>query len=490
VAAYEATHAGLTWSEHLYIYRYRNKFLCTDDEVKLLLQSHLLGNGPIWYWARKYSKANLVGWTKELLVEGGEEIQKGGYEFLIKIGEKPDLAELASVFSDYTDQDVLAKYIRKFATVKDVELLIKLNRKKAEEVVKASQAALVEIVGKRDKSVLEKMARSNSRNTMRCFEEISRHAASEFSTKELREGINSRPLWFRLLCLYGLGDKGTSDDLCAINKLTGVQKGQKLKGAAIKASTRIAMRLGDEKLIEGNLKAHDKFTIEKTLEAIDKPSNAIRIKDVMALYKRYYFSASRAILAMATRKYIPVLKKILSEVSLEPPARDLVYALCTVGGEAEFTFLFKLFLRYKERIDFWNTFAVVTRVSELANKSHISMLRSIINAEEFWRYYRYDERPKHKIPVANYDNVYFLKRLTGTAFGAVATRREFPSILKMLRHDYWVIRNAALEGIRKWGSVRDLSKLLAIPANGSNMYQNEGVIKAICLLDERASLNE
>jgi len=186
VAVYGATHAGLTWSEHLYIYRYRNKFLFTEDEVKLLLQSYLLGNGPIWYWARNYSKSKLVGWTKELLAEGGDEIQKGGYEFLIKIGEKPDLAELANVFSDYKDQDVLAKYIRKFATVKDVELLIKLNRKRAEEVVRASQAALVGIVGKRNKSVLEKMARSNSRNTMRCFEEISRHIAKELPVKELR----------------------------------------------------------------------------------------------------------------------------------------------------------------------------------------------------------------------------------------------------------------------------------------------------------------
>lgn len=207
----------------------------------------------------------------------------------------------------------------------------------------------------------------------------------------------------------------------------------------------------------------------------------------MTLYKKHSFSVSRAIQAIATRRNVSVLKKILSKVTLEPSARDLVYALSTVGGEAEFTFIFKLFLRYKENINFWNTFAVVNKVSELANKSHIPMLRIVINAEEFWHYYAHDERPKHKIPIANYENIYFLKRLAGTAFGAVATRREFPSILKMLRHDYWVIRNAALEGIRKWGSIRDLSKLLAMSASIGNMYQNEGVIKAICLLDEKES---
>ena len=55
-AAYESTKAGLTRSEHLHIYRFRNKIFCTEDEVKLLLKSYLSGYGPISYWAKRYSK--------------------------------------------------------------------------------------------------------------------------------------------------------------------------------------------------------------------------------------------------------------------------------------------------------------------------------------------------------------------------------------------------------------------------------------------------
>lgn len=53
-ALYDKTGAGLTRAEHLHLYRYRHKILCTEQEVRLLLVSHLAGNGPIHFWLRQY----------------------------------------------------------------------------------------------------------------------------------------------------------------------------------------------------------------------------------------------------------------------------------------------------------------------------------------------------------------------------------------------------------------------------------------------------
>jgi len=87
------------------------------------------------------------------------------------------------------------------------------------------------------------------------------------------------------------------------------------------------------------------------------------------------------------------------------------------------------------------------------------------------------------MPVKNYSNAYFVKRLAGTAFGKVAKRKEFSLVFDMLEHDYWIIRNAAMNAIKKYGTVNDLEKLvqMAIDAGASK----EGLIEAICTIDDK-----
>ncbi|GAH33002.1 unnamed protein product [marine sediment metagenome] len=179
------------------------------------------------------------------------------------------------------------------------------------------------------------------------------------------------------------------------------------------------------------------------------------------------------------------MKTILSKVCLEPSARELVYALCKFGGEDEFSFLFKLFLNYKDGIRFWNPFAVVNRISDMATKKHIALLEKVINTKEFWQYYKWEDRPEPKIPLSDYSNVYFIKRLAGTAFGKVATRAKFPIVYKMLCHDYWIIRNAALEAIRKHGNTNDIGTLLERAIGAPT--KSEGLVEAICIIDDKTN---
>ena len=489
--AYTSTKAGLTRSEHLLIYRFRNKLLCTDDEVKLLLESYLAGNGPISYWAKRYSKAKLISWTRQFLSERGHEIGDTACRFLIKLGEKLPLSLLAKRFSDYKQQHELSRYIREFRTNRDIELLIELNRKKAEAVADASQAALVELIKANDKRLLQKMAMSNSRKTMLTFEKAALNLSKHISLDEIRGGIHSNEGWRKLFSIYALAYKGDQNDLISFQEQLRSTVPQKVRTALIKSMARLSMKLGDVNLLKEHLSDKKGSTVEKTLEAIDMPSDTIRIKDLFPLYDAYPFLVSDAVYHISTPADIPELKKILSRISLDPSAREMVYALCKHGSEDEFTFLFKLFLNYDEEIRFWNPFAVVERISELATKRHLPLLREVINVEEFWHYYKDSERPKKRIPLKDYRNVYFIKRLAGTAFGKIAGRKEFPIIYKMLRHDYWIIRNAALEAIRKHGSINDLEALLEIA--DKNVPESAGLIEAMCLSrreDKRTSVRK
>jgi len=443
-AAYELTKAGLTRAEHLHIYRLRNKILCTDNEVKLLLESYLSGNGPVWYWARRYPKRKFIIWTQQVLSNRGYEIEDTAYRFLIRLGAPPGLSTLAEAFSDYKEQHELSRYISEYATKEDIELLVKLNRKRAEEVVHASETALVKIVKASDKAVLERMAASRSRNTIRTFEKICLNLSRDSSLAEIRSGLDSKELWRRLMSIYALGNKGDDNDFAKIETLLKSGTPQKIRDACTKTAVRLAIRLGNAKVLRKYLSSHNSYTVEKTLEAIDMGCAIIGIKDLFSLYKKYPFQVSQAICNISTEADLPELKRILSNVPLEPSSREFVYALSKHGTQNEFSFLFKMFLNYKDKIDFWNLFAVAQKVSDLATRKHLPMLKKTVNTQEFWEYYKWDDRPASKIPVANYENAYFMKRLGGTAFGKTATREEFPIIYRMLSHDFWIIRNAAL----------------------------------------------
>jgi len=87
--------------------------------------------------------------------------------------------------------------------------------------------------------------------------------------------------------------------------------------------------------------------------------------------------------------------------------------------------------------------------------------------------------------VADFQNLYFVKRLAGTAYGKVASRAQFSMIYRMLGHEYWIVQNAALTAIRRHGSHEDLKPLLEAAIAAPT--ECDGIVRAICLIDEKAS---
>jgi hypothetical protein len=114
------------------------------------------------------------------------------------------------------------------------------------------------------------------------------------------------------------------------------------------------------------------------------------------------------------------------------------------------------------------------------------MLNEVVEQTDFWQYYPEGEGPVPGIPIGTYENLYFLKRLVAVSFGHIASRHEWPTILRMLSHNYWVVRNAALKSVDRFGGPSDiallLKEILADPA-----VQKEGLIQALCLLDAKES---
>jgi len=134
----------------------------------------------------------------------------------------------------------------------------------------------------------------------------------------------------------------------------------------------------------------------------------------------------------------------------------------------------KLFLDCKQQIDFWNAPVVFKEIAKLARYKHLSHLGKIIKSREFWKYYHRDERPKQKIPVVKFNNLYFIKRFVGVTYAKITSRKQFENLRELLKHDYWIIWNATANAIVKLSNTSDLSKFI-----------EDAIIKVLCDLDER-----
>ena len=487
-AAFDTTRAGLTRTEHIHIYKYRNKIFCNQSAANLLLRSYLAGNGPIAYWAKRYPTQTLVDWCLQITQESTAELAKPAYRYILRKGVSLPLEKVANAFSDYKDQHEFKGYITRLATRNDIPLLIKLNRKKPELVVQACQETIVSLIRWEDEGYMKEMAKSNNQKTLKTFEQISLNLSQRIPLSVIRNGLNSRRQWERLFFMFGIGIKGTDKDIQTLTNMKDAKLSKKLRSALIKSTTRIALRLGKVALIRRQLKDTDNNVVSNTLEAIDHPTKTTRAVDLIPYYENFPFLVSKAVLSSYTRSDVPHIKALLKRIKLEPSARELVYTVCKSCPRGVFAFLFKLFLKCEERIDFWNSFAVVDVVSDCATSQDLPMLNKIIHKEEFWKYYGRVRTPKDTIPVADYENAYFIKRLTAAAFGKVASRKEFPTLFRMLTHDYWVVSHAALAAFKRCGTEEDINDLLSLALASS--AQNGAVIEAINAIDEKAIMDK
>lgn len=483
-AAYEDTRAILTQAEHIYIYKHRNRILCSDDEVRLLLASHIAGNGPIRFWLKSYSKEKIAVWARSSLSEQDDEINRNVYRFLIRLGTHISLEEIAELFSDYKLKLELGEFVLRLANPDDVNLLLKLHRKKGEEVVEASENALLNLVSFPNEELFDQLGKSSTQSSQRLFEILSLKYAQELSRQDIMGMWKAPNRWKKLVSLHALGRKGTREDLEWLQELLKDKKqNQKDKLAAVKSLVRLSSHFREGDIIKSLLTKGAAPIKRATLQALETPLPGLNLEEILIHYKAFPRETGKAVRCLATEKDLPFLKKTVKRIMLEPPARELVLAVCDNGGEEEFDFLWNLFTQYQDRIDFWNALVVFKAMAKLAGRRHLSLLDSILELEEFWSYFPEDKRPGKQIPVAAFENLYFIRRLVGITYSRIATRDQFEKLLKLLKHNYWIISNGAADAVIRLAEPSDLLEI--IDAALSSRGDQDSVIKVLCHLDER-----
>lgn len=409
------------------------------------------------------------------------EIALNSHRFIIKSGQKIPLEEVAQHFSDYKMKDELGDFIVKLARLEDVPLLLHLSRKRAEEVAEASTEVLLKLLSVSDHDILRELAQSSSQKSGRLFEALSLRLARGLHLRDIRAMWTAAEPWKKLLSVYALGERGRESDQQWLDLLLKTPKlAKRYQVAAVKSITRLACRFRRPDTIRSLLK-RSQMVVKATLESLEKPLPGLKPKELLRHYERFPFETAKALRGIATREHLPFLKRTLKAVPLFPAARDILLAICDNGGEREFDFLFKLFLDCPHRIEFWNPMRVFRAVGSLASKKHASTLEDLIQLNEFWEYYPRAKRPSPKIPAVEFDNVYFIKRLVGVSYACIARRRHLSNLLKLLRHQYWIIWNPAAEALIDMAKPEDLpqfvEEVLSSPAD------DYGIVKVLCGVD-------
>jgi hypothetical protein len=122
-------------------------------------------------------------------------------------------------------------------------------------------------------------------------------------------------------------------------------------------------------------------------------------------------------------------------------------------------------------------------MSRIASEKNKSLLIKIISLKEFWRYYGKDGPTKDRIPVKNYNNVYFIKRITGITYPVIANYSDLNILKKMLSHAYELTALSAAKSIGVLAQKKDIISIVEAALKEENDFILRNFVTCLCEID-------
>ena len=490
VRSYPITGTLLSKKEHLLIYKWRKEISPDVEGKKLLFVNYLAGCGPCFYWFKGEDRDIMIAWAKELLATSEDEIIKeNAIRYLVENSTTPPkLRELIANLQSYENKEELSEYIRRFAKPSDISDLLKLCSDKREEVALVSQELLPQMFRKVNEA-LKKLTRSKSLVKRKLLRLIIKNRAKESDTDLYRGFANVKDKAEQIIYICCIGEVGTDEDLKFLSQwITTKRRNEILRTACWYSISRIANRLGMSRQVWSLINKRDRISKIASLEAMSRNGIGRNFKSLFSKQFVERFNLADIILKIAAPGDNRIIRSYLATAKLDYGVRDLVLALCKIGGTDDFEFLFNLFSNYKEKIEFQNHVKIADGMARICGKKQSQSLGKFIKSSEFWSYISSgDNRAKRPLPVKNVDNQAFIKRVIAACFIDKATRKNIDILRKLLHHNYkWIAYKAAAK-FAKVGNVRDLDNLThsAWNLDQEKLKEANATMHALCLLDKK-----
>jgi hypothetical protein len=480
-AAFGNTGELLTYKEHLGAYAHRQRIVLSAEEIELLFMSSLAGNGPVRYFLRSVPDELPVSWAKGQMRSSDDTIRINAYRFLLASGKDYPLANLVEAFSDYKLQSELASFVLRFSTSDDLELLLKLRRKKAETTRLAAVEQLERTIETTDASSIQKLLHSRRSEDTHLLCRILLAKTQPSSLPQLRAELDRRGLESRIRAICGLGAIGGSVDAERLLERIGSRDlSEKEREAGGHALAYWAQARRRRNLLQ-KLLEHDDPVCKGALWAT-KDRLGLNVSVLLEQYPRLQFDTSAAVLRTATLRDYLQIKRFVSRTPLNPPLRDIIIALLRVGGADAARYLTDLIGRQQYKVEFWNVPILAAAFGQAVGAETKEWLGELTESDEFWQYTG-NKRSLKPLPVRSPENLYLFKRLIGVALAGLCDATDWLLLKRLVFHDYWQIEVAAAQQIVKFGGIEELDEMVEQARNKDKTQA--GVVNALMLLDAK-----
>jgi hypothetical protein len=460
-AAYERTRGLLTETEHLYLYLHRRRFVVNEDEARYLFLSHLAGNGPVEFWMKDYPRVIIEDWTRQASSSDDERIKRNALRYAICLGQRPSLELLEELFGDYKHRTEFARYIHIVSEPKDLPFLLRLKRKRAEEVRQAAHSAILRLLASEHLHEIELIINSKSRNAEQLVLDIGTKLANREKVRDYKRWEDGKSRIEKLLRIIGLSVYGGEKDLEQLLRLArSSSEPKRMRSLLYSCCTRIAIRESKSLLLKGLLQSADTWIRESVYRGIDREVNGGVLELLLASWKDNGDVLGSTVIRAVGRDTYKTVYPFLKKTYGLSGTRELIRAICRFGTGKDFERLLNELQKVDESVIMPNPYVVATEMARIATEKQLPRLRTLLKAKECLTYYGRERTPGETLPVADHENVYFLRYILAFAFGKLARKRDLPLLTDLLESIYWSVWFPAAEAIGRLGNEEDMDMIL------------------------------
>lgn len=479
-AAYQTTKAILTSEELLILYRYKERIIPNESELRLLLSTWIQGAGPALFWLLQADSAKILEWlTSEESKKDLERDRKVSIVLLRKkLGGKLLSGEDYFAFREYQLSTEMAALILENPSSISKDLLMYGLRHLREDVKEACKRAIAFQVKKGDLNWIERLRKSNSLNYRRAYVALvlkdDVRISRKLSTKS--KAINE------FMLLKKIAKSPSSTEVRLLLKSL-----QRLRPPIWIELIGKALTYIREHRIERTIRMAQKMSENKAEIVLSVIDNKISSDDFNILlatyvewnakerdrYKPHNFyikpnALANAILRAMEAKYIPRIRKTVKVIRLTQSSREIAHILLRYGTVKDFEFLLKRIAKEEHEIYYLNhTELGITagKRFEMITKHLPKFLHKIGEKEEFWRYIHSEDRDKFMkrdlLPLKYVGNRRLYIRLVAYAMIGAARIEDQDLLIKLSTHNYGLIARTAAVKLTRVLSESALRKLSA-----------------------------
>lgn len=488
-AAFRSTGELLSLKEHLGIYAHRSRIRPTPDEVELLFVGSLAGNGPAQYFLRNVTSTLPLAWATQHTTSEDPNIRKNAHRYLIRSGGKFTLGVLADVFADHKLQSEFSQYVSHFSSPEDIDLLLRLRRKKAELTREAAYRQLEILIDPTNMEKRRRLIRSAKPSDVRVLCRMLISRATPLHLSEYRAGLRGRSVATRISAICGLAAAGKRSDIdelanrLLLGRLSATEKEVTSYGIAHWAQVKKRPALL-RRLVNGEY-----AVCRGALAALEGKSTRLGLRVLLDNYARLPFDVAAAVRRTAQPYDVHQLKHFVSRIDLNPPSRDLLIAILESGGSKTVRWIAELVASKDYQVEFWNVPLLAYSMSKVADSTVKPWLKSLAEADEFWEYMG-SARGERPLPVEMPENLYLFKRLIGITLAKLCDKEDWSLLRKLAFHGYWLIQAAAGERMAEFAGTPELDDLVNEARRTAKDKPDPGVLYILGLLDQKLNASQ